>query len=304
MFDDHLGEEAIAAHDRQRLLPAEAQRALVAGLRANLRGRGRCLDAGVGTGSVALPLARAGVPLVGIDLSRAMLDALRAKAGGAMSLPLVRGDLVRLPFRDGAFGAALAANVFHLIAAWRGAVAELVRIVRPGGLLIVNLGSGRPDDEASASVLAYFHETLGGVYPPGGEAGGLRDAADFDACLASHRAEMLAPLVIRFPRTATLEDVIARLEHNVFAWPSDLDEAKLHRAAAETRAWARGRFGPLDVPQLRERVMTYRLYRLRDSTSGPTTERFRAPGRDSGIPSGPAAALWGSGGAQPGRRER
>lgn len=142
MADDHLDEAAIAAHDRQRRLPVAAQRALVAGLHAHLHARGPCLDAGIGTGSVALPLVEAGIPIVGVDRSGAMLDALRAKAGGTAPLPLVRGDLLQLPFRTAAFGAALVANVFHLIPAWRTAVAELVRVVAPGGLLLVNLGSG------------------------------------------------------------------------------------------------------------------------------------------------------------------
>ncbi|MDP9363688.1 MAG: class I SAM-dependent methyltransferase, partial [Chloroflexota bacterium] len=140
MDDERITEAGIAAHDRQRSLPAEAERAMIEGLRVRLAGRGRCLDAGVGTGAVALPLARAGIPLVGLDRSRAMLGALVAKGDGGPPFPLVRGDLVRLPFVDGAFGAAVAANVFHLIAAWREATAELVRVVGPGGLLLVNLG--------------------------------------------------------------------------------------------------------------------------------------------------------------------
>ncbi len=160
---DHLSEATIVAHERQRRLPAEAHRALVGGLCAHLRGRGRCLDAGVGTGSVALPLVRAGIPVVGVDLSRPMLDALRAKCGGAAALPLIRGDLTRLPIREGAFGAALAANVFHLITAWRAAVAELVRVVRSGGLLLVNLGSGGPATGRDALVHAKSREFLGGA---------------------------------------------------------------------------------------------------------------------------------------------
>ncbi|OIJ69139.1 class I SAM-dependent DNA methyltransferase [Streptomyces mangrovisoli] len=45
-------------------------------------GGGRTLELGIGTGRIALPLARRGVPVHGIDLSRAMTDRLRAKPGG------------------------------------------------------------------------------------------------------------------------------------------------------------------------------------------------------------------------------
>ncbi|MFI6333822.1 class I SAM-dependent DNA methyltransferase [Streptomyces sp. NPDC050535] len=49
---------------------------------AGLAGGGRALELGIGTGRVALPLARGGVPVHGIDMSRAMVDRLRAKPDG------------------------------------------------------------------------------------------------------------------------------------------------------------------------------------------------------------------------------
>ena len=49
---------------------------------AELAGDGRALELGIGTGRIALPLAARGVPVHGIDLSRAMVSRLRAKPGG------------------------------------------------------------------------------------------------------------------------------------------------------------------------------------------------------------------------------
>src|SRR5258708_10485527 len=49
---------------------------------AGLAGGGRALELGIGTGRIALPLAGRGVPVHGIDLSRAMVARLRAKPGG------------------------------------------------------------------------------------------------------------------------------------------------------------------------------------------------------------------------------
>ncbi|MFG2819656.1 class I SAM-dependent DNA methyltransferase [Kitasatospora sp. NPDC048365] len=51
-------------------------------LLADLAAGGRALELGIGTGRIALPLARRGVPVHGIDLSRAMAARLRAKPGG------------------------------------------------------------------------------------------------------------------------------------------------------------------------------------------------------------------------------
>jgi SAM-dependent methyltransferase len=49
---------------------------------AELAGTGRALELGIGTGRLALPLAGRGVPVHGIDLSRAMVARMRAKPGG------------------------------------------------------------------------------------------------------------------------------------------------------------------------------------------------------------------------------
>jgi 16S rRNA A1518/A1519 N6-dimethyltransferase RsmA/KsgA/DIM1 with predicted DNA glycosylase/AP lyase activity len=49
---------------------------------AEMAGRGRALELGIGTGRIALPLAKRGVPVHGIELSKAMVARLRAKPGG------------------------------------------------------------------------------------------------------------------------------------------------------------------------------------------------------------------------------
>lgn len=59
---------------------------------AELAAGGRALEFAIGTGRVAVPLAEAGVPVVGIELSRAMVDQLRTKAQAA-DIPVVVGDM-------------------------------------------------------------------------------------------------------------------------------------------------------------------------------------------------------------------
>lgn len=51
-------------------------------LLAELAGTGRACEFAIGTGRIALPLAAGGVPVSGIELSRAMVEQLRAKPGG------------------------------------------------------------------------------------------------------------------------------------------------------------------------------------------------------------------------------
>lgn len=95
----------------------------------------RVLEIGVGTGRIALPLARHVRAYHGIDLARPMLDRLRAKQTDEPIDP-VQGDVTRLPYASAAFDAVIAVHVFHLIPAWRAVLAEVARVLRPDGLLI------------------------------------------------------------------------------------------------------------------------------------------------------------------------
>lgn len=59
---------------------------------AGLAGDGRALEFAIGTGRIAVPLAARGVPVVGIELSNAMVARMRAKPGGA-GIPVAIGDI-------------------------------------------------------------------------------------------------------------------------------------------------------------------------------------------------------------------
>jgi demethylmenaquinone methyltransferase / 2-methoxy-6-polyprenyl-1,4-benzoquinol methylase len=92
----------------------------------------RVLDACCGTGDLALEAQAAGGLVTGVDFSDRMLERARRKSD---DVEWVQGDLLRLPFADGAFDAATVGfgvrNVEDLDAALR----ELHRILKPGGRL-------------------------------------------------------------------------------------------------------------------------------------------------------------------------
>jgi ubiquinone/menaquinone biosynthesis C-methylase UbiE len=98
-----------------------------------LRRGTRVLDAGCGTGISMRLLAARGMQLTGLDPSADML------AGAKTAVPdatLVNGSVEALPFADRAFDAAISAQAFH----WFDgdtAYAELIRVVKPGGLIAV-----------------------------------------------------------------------------------------------------------------------------------------------------------------------
>src|SRR5438270_5894482 len=132
-------DRAAGFYDETRPSSPETDARVTGLLKRWLGGRGSCLEIGVGTGRIALPLREAGVPMAGVDISSHMVARLVEKAGGRPPFPLALADAAALPFPEDAFGAALASHVLHLIPAWQEAVAELVRVVRPRGVVLVEL---------------------------------------------------------------------------------------------------------------------------------------------------------------------
>ncbi len=107
----------------------------------DLRPGMRVLEVSVGTGANLPYLARGVGPegrLVGLDLSAGMLRVARRRAR-ALPCPvyLVRGDALRLPFADGAFDAVLHFGGVNLFGDRALALAEMVRVAKPGATLVV-----------------------------------------------------------------------------------------------------------------------------------------------------------------------
>ncbi|HWT23052.1 MAG TPA: class I SAM-dependent methyltransferase [Solirubrobacteraceae bacterium] len=106
MHDDgHFGERVAARYDETSagmFDPAVVDPAV--DLLAELAGGGRALELGIGTGRIGLPLARRGVPVHGIELSRAMAARLREKPGGD-AIGVTIGDFATTTV-DGTFSVA------------------------------------------------------------------------------------------------------------------------------------------------------------------------------------------------------
>jgi ubiquinone/menaquinone biosynthesis C-methylase UbiE len=99
-------------------------------LRPWLPADGPIVEIGVGTAVVAS--AADGAPVIGLDLSPAMLDIAAQRFGG----PLVQADAGAIPLRSGTVAAVSAVWVLHLVGDRSAVVAECHRILRPGGRLL------------------------------------------------------------------------------------------------------------------------------------------------------------------------
>ncbi len=103
--------------------------------------RATVVEVGCGTGQMSLFLAVAGRSVVGVDLTWASLglaESFRRKAG-IPSAQFVRANVFRLPFADASVDVVISNGVLHHTANPRAGFAELARIVRPGGYVLVGL---------------------------------------------------------------------------------------------------------------------------------------------------------------------
>lgn len=234
-------DRAAEYYDSTRGSTAEHAREATTMLAAELRDRGRILEVGVGTGQVAMPLHEAGVPMTGIDLSAAMLAKLVEKGGGHLPFPIVRTDATRLPLRDDTFGGAVVRWVLHLIPDWDHAVREMVRVVRPGGVLVIHLGElSGPWEEIRQ---AFAVETGVSVEPVGIPWGDYPRLGDVLRRLGASARQLPG---LHVENDEPLGAFIDGIEGNRYSWTWSVPQGALHRAAPLVRRWAEERFGPLD----------------------------------------------------------
>ena len=114
------------------------------GLRAGMR----ALDVGCGTGAVARVMAAIAVPahVTAFDASAARIEQgreLAARAG--LDLEFVRGDALALPFADGSFDFTWSRFLFEYLARPQQALSEMVRVTRPGGVVVLGDLDGQLD---------------------------------------------------------------------------------------------------------------------------------------------------------------
>ena len=94
------------------------------------------LSCGPGIFSRAMAAAAPGERVVGLDISRAMLEVAARKARGYSNLSLVRADAHQLPFVDGAFGGVNNTGALHVYDDPDAVFSEILRVLQPGGVYV------------------------------------------------------------------------------------------------------------------------------------------------------------------------
>lgn len=148
MADDHTHVQKFftaRAADWDTRFPGDGPAFVTAVAALGLRPGNAVLDAGCGTGR-ALPALRAAVGpggiVLGADLTAAMLESA-VRAGRGRSGLLFQADAARLPLRAGTLDAVFAAGLVSHLSRPGPDLAELARVVRPGGLLALFHPIGR-----------------------------------------------------------------------------------------------------------------------------------------------------------------
>lgn len=129
--------ESYEAENASSLLNAYYERPAMVDLAGDVNGQ-RVLDAGCGSGPLSAALRAKGAIMTGLDGSPAMVELARQRLGD--EVPLHVADLAKpLPFANDAFDVVVASLVLHYLRDWAGPLAELRRVLGPGGRAILSV---------------------------------------------------------------------------------------------------------------------------------------------------------------------
>jgi ubiquinone/menaquinone biosynthesis C-methylase UbiE len=222
----------------------------------NVSQRGSVLEIGIGTGRIALPLLEKGIDITGVDISPRMVERLRAKydergaaeAGRAWgTLTVEMADMTRLPFASGDFDAVVAVHVLHLVPEWRRALDEALRVIRPGGALL--LGQDTSTNDTRHDIQDHWQEIMRdlGYTPTRVGASGYGDIlVELRARRLPVEEAMVATWQIGLMPREALETIVKREWSLTWQVPDDL----FVESARRLTAWAQSEYGDtLDTPQ-------------------------------------------------------
>lgn len=164
--DERLAEKrrAFDARDKEFITQGydrDAAAAFVAGCADAVTGR--ALDIGTGRGIFAIALAKAGMTVTSVDYDDQDADLaamLVAEAGVADRVTFIRGDAAGLQLPSAGFDCVAMMDVLHHIADPAPVFDEMIRLVRPGGILLIADFDGEGFD-----LLSRVHRASGGDHP-------------------------------------------------------------------------------------------------------------------------------------------
>jgi demethylmenaquinone methyltransferase/2-methoxy-6-polyprenyl-1,4-benzoquinol methylase len=129
--------------------------------RAAVHGGERALDVACGTGDIAVALAARGAAVCGLDLTHRMIQLARAKSSPPGCV-WTTGDMMALPFSDGAFDLVTTGYGLRNVPDLDHAIAEVARVMRPGARFL-SLDFNRPDSALVRTAYLAYLDLAGGA---------------------------------------------------------------------------------------------------------------------------------------------
>lgn len=203
------------------------------------------LEPGVGTGRIAIPMARRGYHITGVDISPRMMGVLRAKLAeeaSDLSIEVQDADVTDLPFPPEVFDMVAFTHVLHLVSDWRLAVREMVRVLK-GRHPILSMVTRL---QLAGELLGRYRELVAEHVAIDNV--GIQDFAEYPAYLKSLGGiEVWEKISFEAPRALSLADLVAGLESRSFSMaartPADIHGKIMPRFVAEVT----DRFGSLEA---------------------------------------------------------
>lgn len=130
----------------------EANKALCAAVEGLITPTDEVLECACGTGLLTGVIAPRCKSLTATDFSEKMLKHAKRKFGKYGNVRFAREDILRLSYPDASFDVVVAANVLHLLEEPQRALAELARVCRPGGRIIIPTYMNKRDDGSANAV--------------------------------------------------------------------------------------------------------------------------------------------------------
>jgi len=101
-------------------------------------------EPGIGTGRIAIQLAKRGYRITGVDISEKMLEALKTRVNKqSLGISFQMADATELPFNDATFDIGFVVHLFYFIRDWKKAVNEILRVVKRNcPIILMHTGTG------------------------------------------------------------------------------------------------------------------------------------------------------------------
>ena len=205
-------------------------------------------ETGIGTGRIALPIIQKGYSYTGIDISEKMLNELHSKIQGVNhQVTLEKADVTALPFADNSFDVAITVHVFHLVSAWQKALAEVQRVLKPGGLYLYSHGRMTAATDVTLGQLDFEQHWRDILASYGHQV--TRFAATEEEVLDALReqgATLETVIPAKWRVDLTVGELLNRYENRIYSASWYIPEDIFPRAIQDLQEWSRQHFGSLD----------------------------------------------------------